>query len=146
MTSGLGPAGWTERGSPVPGLAVSRPSRAGTVARGGPDQPFRAATPAVIRGYSTPSHISCYHVTERSPPQQSGTGPTSWWYQLALACRVLLLEAVRRLASARRERAQERPVTPIGRGEGVVERDRNGAVPATVRTPTQQSGTGPAAS
>ena len=41
--------------------------------------------------------------------------------------------------------AQERPMTPIGRDEGVVEGDRNGAVTATVRTPTQQSGTGPAA-
>ena len=40
--------------------------------------------------------------------------------------------------------AQERPMTPIGRDEGVVEGDRNGAVTATTRTPKQQSGTSPA--
>ena len=35
-------------------------------------------------------------------------------------------------------------VAPIGRGEHVVEGDRNGAVTATTRTPKQQSGTVPA--
>ena len=41
--------------------------------------------------------------------------------------------------------ALEGSVAPIGRGEHVVEGDMNGAVTATVRTPTQQSGTVPAA-
>ena len=38
--------------------------------------------------------------------------------------------------------ALEGSVTPIGRGEHVVEGDRNGAVTATTRTPKQQSSTG----
>ena len=40
--------------------------------------------------------------------------------------------------------ALEGSVAPIGRGEHVVEGDRNGAVTATTRTPKQQSGTVPA--
>ena len=38
--------------------------------------------------------------------------------------------------------AQERLMAPFGRGEHVVEGDRNGAVTATTRTPKQQISTG----
>ena len=104
MASGPGPASWTGRGRPVPGLAVGRPSWPVATALGGPKEPFRTASRAVIRGYSTPSHISCYCVAERSPTQQSGTGPTSRWYGQALVSRALLLDAVHRRYRARRER------------------------------------------
>ena len=141
MSSCPGPAGWTGRGSPVPGLAVGRPSRAGTKALPRPQRPSRGRPVRAVRGYSTYRYISRHTTVTSSRPPQSGTGPTSPRPGPALVSRADSLAAARRLCSARRER----PVAPIGRPYvGAVERDRTGAVQSPHALPRSKAATEPA--
>ena len=111
MPSGPGPAGWIGWGSPAPGLAVGRPSRAVTTALRRPERPSHGRPVRAVRRYSTYQYISCYTTAARSRPPQSGTGLTSPWPGPALVSRADSLAAALRLCSARRER----PVAPVGR-------------------------------
>ena len=109
LISGPGPAGWTGRGSPTPGLAVGRHSRAFTAACTRLEQPLTRLSRTVIRGYSTYRQTSCRAAIARYRPQQSGTGPTSPWPGPALVTRASGLEAVRHRYYARGERPGSAP-------------------------------------